>query len=174
MVALLPSGMECYFLISSWTSLGSDVLVCSRDILAVPQSCLMGPGSTFPGLPSGHKLTLQPKSFYLQSSMGPFLVWHHVLFHVNNMAVVTVVHNLNTSDSFLCQLLLSFYFYAAHYHFTFSSTHIASTLNKAADALSLGNLSLFHSLYPQVSQHLIPPPLYNIFLSQVSDRNSPS
>ena len=65
-----------------------------------------------------------------------------MLFHVDNMAVVTVVHSFNASDLSLSKL----YFNAAYHHFIFSSTHITGTLNTATDALSQGNLGLLLSL----------------------------
>ena len=103
---------------------------------------------------------------------GPIWSGHHVRFNVDNMAVVQVVHNLNAASPQLCQLLRCLHLYSAYYNFTFSAAHIPGTNNTAADALSRGNISLFHSLFPQVPQFLIPPALLDLFLMQTPDWNS--
>ena len=89
---------------------------------------------------------------------------HHVLFHVDNMSVVRVVESLNARDPLLCNMLRCFYFYAAYFQFTFSATHIPDVANVAADALSRGNLTLFHSLLPQVQERRVPRVLHSLFL----------
>ena len=94
---------------------------------------------------------------------------HHVLFHVDNMSVVRVVQSLNARDPLLCNMLRCFYFYAAYFQFTFSATHIPGVANVAADALSRGNLTLFHSLLPQVQERRVPHILHSLFLLRSPD-----
>ena len=103
---------------------------------------------------------------------GPLWRGQHILFHIDNMAVVQVVRNLNASDCCLGQLLRCLYFYAAHFQFSFSAAHIPGVQNTAADALSHGDLPHFYSLFPQVPRHTIPPTLVNLFLAQTPDWNS--
>ena len=103
---------------------------------------------------------------------GPSWRGQHVLFHIDNMAVVQVVRNLNASNPLLCHLLRCLYFYSAHFRFTFSATHIPGVQNIAADALSRQNLSLFRSLFPQLPQHTVPLALVDLFLRQTPDWNS--
>ena len=103
---------------------------------------------------------------------GPIWSGHHVRFNVDNMAIVQVVRNLNATSPQLCQLLRCLHFYSAYYNFTFSAAHIPGINNTAADDLSCGNISLFHSLFPQVPQFLIPPVLLDLFLMQTPDWNS--
>lgn len=102
---------------------------------------------------------------------GPTWKGRHVLFHVDNMAVVSVVQNLNARDPLLCHFLRCLYLYAAFFQFTFSATHIPGTNNTAADALSRGNFELFHSLVPQVLHQPIPHILNSLFLLQTPDWN---
>ena len=103
-------------------------------------------------------------------------IWsgHHIRFNVDNIAVVKVVNRLNADSPHLCQLLRCLQFYSVYYKFTFSTEHIPGTNNTAADALSRGNISLFRSLFPQVPQYLIPPPLLNVMLAQMPDWSSAS
>ena len=70
----------------------------------------------------------------------------HVLFHVDNMAVVTSVQHLNACNPLLWQLFHCLHFYLAHYSFTFITSHILGFQNVAADVTSQGNVFLFSSL----------------------------
>ena len=96
----------------------------------------------------------------------------HVKFHVDNIAVVAVVQKLNARDLLLCHLLRCLYFYAAYFRFRFSATHIPGAENTAADALSRANLSLFHSLFPQVLPATVPLQTLALFLNRPPDWNS--
>ena len=98
---------------------------------------------------------------------------HHVLFHVDNMAVVTTVQSLNARDRLLCQLLRCLHFYSAHFDFSFTASHVPGIQNVAADALSRGNVSLFSSLFPQVPEAVIPPALLMAILQQRPNWNCP-
>lgn len=55
----------------------------------------------------------------------------------------------------LCQWLHCLYFYAAYFHFNFSATHLPDMQNVAADAQLHSNMSLFHTCFLQVSQHMV-------------------
>ena len=106
--------------------------------------------------------------------MGPSWAGKHIIFHSDYLAVVHVVQNLNAADLRLGNLLRCLYFYAAHYHFTFTAAHIPipGVDNVAADALSCDNMILFRSLFPQVPQHTIPHNLVELFLLDIPDLNS--
>ena len=97
----------------------------------------------------------------------------HVLFHVDNMAVVASVQRLNARDQLLGQFLHCLHFLAACFGFTFTATHILGVQNAAADALSRGDLSLFCSLFPQVPEALIPQCLLNAIIPQRPDWSCP-
>ena len=102
---------------------------------------------------------------------GPCWVGQHVLFHVDNMAVVQVVQKLNTSKPRLSHLLRCVYFYSAcsSSHFL---QHIPGVQNIVADALSRQKLSLFHSLFPQLPQHTVSLALVDLYLKHTPDWNS--
>ena len=102
---------------------------------------------------------------------GPTWAGCHVLFHVDNMAVVSVVQHLNARDPLLGHFLRCLFLYAAMFQFKFSATHIPGVNNTAADALSRGNFSFFHSIFPQVPQQTIPHILHSLFLLQSPDWN---
>ena len=87
---------------------------------------------------------------------GPTWAGCQVLFHVDNMAVVSVVQRLHARDPLLSHFLRCLFLYAAMFQFKFSATHIPGVNNTAADALSRGNFSLFHSIFPQVPQQQSP------------------
>ena len=70
---------------------------------------------------------------------------HHVCFHSDNMAVVTILNKHTAKDHLLNNLLRCLFFYAAFYKFHYSATHIPGTLNAAADALSCNNVYTFFS-----------------------------
>ena len=96
----------------------------------------------------------------------------HVLFHVDNLAVVSVIQNLNARDALLGHLLRCLYFYAAHFRFAFSATHVPGIQNSAADVLSRNNLPLFTSLFPQVPQAVVPPFVLDLFVHRSPDWSS--
>lgn len=102
---------------------------------------------------------------------GPTWAGCQVLFHVDNMAVVSVVQHLHARDPLLSHFLRCLFLYAAMFQFKFSATHIPGINNTAADALSRGNFSLFHSIFPQVPQQTIPHILHSLFLLQSPDWN---
>ena len=103
-------------------------------------------------------------------------VWigHHILLHTDNLAVVTVIQNLNVKDNLLYHLMRCIYFYAAHFNFKFSASHVVRIYNTAADALSPHNLS-FTSVSPGTSSdnhcpvvaHSLPQTLPRMDLSRV-------
>ena len=97
---------------------------------------------------------------------------HHILFHIDNLAVVSVVQKLNARDALLGHLLRCLYFYEAHFRFVFSATHVLGIQNSAADALSCNNLPLFTSLFPQVPQAVVPPFVLDLFVQRSLDWNS--
>ena len=96
-----------------------------------------------------------------------------VLFRVDNMAVVKVVQKLNADNLLLCHLLRCLYFISVYYNFHIAAKHIPGVMNTAADALSRGNLSSFHSLVSQVSETEVPTDLLDAVLVQTPDWNRP-
>ena len=97
---------------------------------------------------------------------------HHVLFHVENMAVVAVLQKKASKDSLLTHLIRCLSFYAAYHRFEFSATHIPGRENVAADALSRNNLHLFSILFPQVLYQPIPPTLQEVIIQRSPDWSS--
>ena len=96
-----------------------------------------------------------------------------VLFRVDNMAVVKVVQKLNADKLLLCHLLRCLYFISVYFNFHITAEHIPGVDNNAADALSRGNLSSFHSLVSQVSESEVPTDLLDAILVQTPDWNCP-
>ena len=96
----------------------------------------------------------------------------HVSFHVDNMAVVAVLQRQAPRDRDLAHLLRCLCFYAAHYQFCFSPSHIAGHLNTAADALSCNNITLFSSLFPQVPHSPVSPTVAACLLHSQPDWGS--
>ena len=98
------------------------------------------------------------------SLWGP--CWHRecIRFRSDNMAVVDILHSRTSRDPLLMHLLRCLVFYAAVYHFEFTSEHLPGTHNSAADALSRNNLTLFSSLIPQIQQVSIPQPVQDLLV----------
>ena len=94
--------------------------------------------------------------------------WHHshVCFHIDNEAVVAILHRQFGRSMIDRHLLRCMYFYSAFYQFHFTVEHIPGVLNRAADALSRDNLTLFSSLFPQASQAHIPPSVMDMLVTQ--------
>ena len=103
---------------------------------------------------------------------GPVWEGHHVQFHIDNMAVLVVIQNLNARDNHLGHLLHCLHSYATYYCFNLSAAHIPGIQNTAADALSHGDLFHFHSLFPQVWEHTVPPELLSPLLQPAADWSS--
>ena len=92
--------------------------------------------------------------------------WNHkcVCFRTDNMAVVEVLRTCTARDPLLMHLTRCLVFYAELYHFDFISEHLPGTHNTAADALSRNNLTLFHSLTPQIPLFTIPQPVRELLV----------
>ena len=118
-----------------------------------------------------------PQSEWLQlqwpASWGHSWGGCRVLFHVDNLAVVSVLQRQAPRDPLLTHLSRCLCFYAALYHFEFSAVHIAGGQNTAADALSRNNLSLFSLLFPQVSHSPVSPQVASLLLHHPPDWSSP-
>ena len=97
-----------------------------------------------------------------------------VIFHSDNMAVVDLLRKRTSPDPLVMHLLRCFIFYAAVYHFSFEAKHIAGVNNTAADAISRNNMTLFHSLVPQVVHSPVPEPVLELLVHQRPDWGSPS
>ena len=68
----------------------------------------------------------------------------HVCFHVDNLAVVSILNKWSAKDPLLSNLLRCLFFYKFH----FSAEHIPGSSNTAADALSRDNIHIFFSFGP--------------------------
>ena len=98
-----------------------------------------------------------------------------VCFHSDNEAVVSVLNKGHAQDVTLTHLMQCLAFLAACHGFHFSSVHVPGRLNKAADALSHNNLTLFHSLLPQALQEsIIPLSVVQLLVSEILDWGSPT
>ena len=106
---------------------------------------------------------------------GPTWSGQHVLFHVDNLAVVQVVQHLNAYNPHLCHFLRCLNLYSAFFNFEFSTIYTCTWhRNVAADALSHGNYFLIHFLQPQMHKQVIPLLLVTLFLSYILDWNCPA
>ena len=79
----------------------------------------------------------------------PSWVNQRVLCKSDNMAVVAILNTGSAKDSLLMHLLCCLFFYAAHYHFSLSATHLPDRENFGTDALSHNKHIQFLSTYPQ-------------------------
>ena len=80
----------------------------------------------------------------------------HVCFHMDNLAVVSILNKRSAKDPLLSHLLWCLFFFSAFYKFHFSAEHIPGSSNTAADALSRDNIHVFSLLVPQVLQTTVP------------------
>ena len=67
---------------------------------------------------------------------GPHWSGNHVCFHCDNASVVTILQSRSARHPLLTDLLRCLFFYAAVYHFHFSSSHIPGVHNTVAYAIS--------------------------------------
>ena len=94
--------------------------------------------------------------------------WHslHIHFHSDNMAVVSILQNNSASNLAAHHLLHCLCFYSVIYQFEYLIEHVARALNSAADAMSLGNLSVFRSLVSQATCTEVPVAVSRMFIQQ--------
>ena len=93
-----------------------------------------------------------------------------VEFRVDNIAVVQVLQSTYCKEPHLMHLIRLLVFFAAHYNFWFSASHIAGELNTEADALSRDNHSLFLSQVPNAVQEpaSVPPQLVSLLTQNIT------
>ena len=93
-----------------------------------------------------------------------------VEFRVDNIAVVQVLQSTYCKEPHLMHLIRLLVFFAAHYNFWFSASHIAGELNTEADALSRDNHSLFLSQVPNAAQKpaSVPPQLVSLLTQNIT------
>ena len=105
---------------------------------------------------------------------GPQWEGQHVECRCDNAAVVAIIRSGTSKHPLAMHLLRALSFFAAHYKFTISATHLPGILNTAADALSRNKMHLFLSLVPQASPRPtpIPPELINLLITQTPDWTS--
>lgn len=106
---------------------------------------------------------------------GRHWIGKRVVFHCDNMAVVSVVRSGMARDPGLMHLLRCLHFCAAEAGFEVSATHIEGRRNLAADALSRDRVTEFLSLVPQAQESMteIPARLVDLLLLEQPDWTSP-
>ena len=72
----------------------------------------------------------------------------------------------------MLHLLRCLYFYAGYFQFSYGAHHVPGVTNVAADALSLGNMLLFHSFILQALQSIVQQELRNLLTFQQPDWES--
>ena len=97
----------------------------------------------------------------------------YVCFHVDNLAVVSILNKRSAKDPLLSHLLRCLFFFSAFYKFHFSAEHIPGSSNTAADALSRDNIHVFSLLVPQVLQATVPSSIQELLLLEAPDWTSP-
>ena len=98
-----------------------------------------------------------------------------VRFLSDNQATVSVLVGRTARDAHMCHLLRCLVFLEAKYEFGYRAEHIPGRDNKAADALSRDNLSVFFSLHPQAptTHTVLPPSLVELLLDPTITWTSP-
>ena len=91
-------------------------------------------------------------------------------FVVDNEAVIAVLKATYSRDLHLMHLIRLLLFFASKYDFWFKTSHIPGRLNKAADALSRNNLSVFFQQAPQADSQpsLIPLSLVSLLSQNIT------
>ena len=64
------------------------------------------------------------------------------MFESDNTTVVAAIRSGSCREVHVMHLLRILHFIAAHYHFTFTSTHLPGSCNSVADAISRNSLQL--------------------------------
>ena len=101
---------------------------------------------------------------------GPQWHAHHVTCRCDNQAVVAVINKGSAKDPGLAHILRCISFYAAHYGFSISASHVPGCHNSAADALSRNNTDKFLSINSQAQQ--VPDPIPQELIKMASMTNS--
>lgn len=99
-------------------------------------------------------------------------LWGHrwssskVCFKSDNQATVSALNSRLVRDPLLMHLLRCLFFYEARFHFEHWALHVAGRDNRAADALSRNQMTVFMSLVPQAprSPYQIPDSLIDMLL----------
>ena len=94
-----------------------------------------------------------------------------VHFRCDNEAIVHAISAWRSKEPLVMHLLRGLALLAMEFSFQFKASHIAGSLNVAADAISRNDLPSFFVQVPQASNlpDLIPRPLLDIFLHQQPD-----
>ena len=109
-------------------------------------------------------------------------IWGHkwkdctVLARTDNMAVVQALAGGSAKQPVLMHLIRCLHFFTARYNIVIKPSHIAGSLNVAADALSRNKLTVFHHSTPQAAKQPSPVPelLVDMLIRQCPDWTSPS
>ena len=96
-----------------------------------------------------------------------------MVFHSDNVAVVAIIQRKSVRHPIMLHLLCCLYFYAGYFQFSYSTRHVLRVTNVTADALSWGNMLLFHSLIPLASQLIVRHELRELMIVQRPDWGSP-
>ena len=95
-----------------------------------------------------------------------------ICFRSDNQAVVDIINSRTSKDDLNMHLVRCLVLYAVIYGFNFMAEHIPGVQNTAADAISRNNLTLFHSLIPQVRCSIIPQPVIYLLVTKKPDWGS--
>lgn len=92
----------------------------------------------------------------------------------DNAAVVSIINSGRSKDQLAMHLMRSLFFFTAKRGCILQAVHVEGRLNIAADALSRGNLALFHHQVPDACQNPTPIPkeLVQLLLVQRPDWTS--
>ena len=92
----------------------------------------------------------------------------------DNAAVVSIINSGRSKDQLAMHLMRSLFFFTAQRGCILQAVHVEGRLNIAADALSRGNLALFHHQVPDACQNPTPIPkeLVQLLLVQRPDWTS--
>ena len=121
---------------------------------------------------------LQPKNIatmellpiLIASAMwGPRWRAHHILCQCDNQAVVAVLNKGSAKDLELAHILRCIFFYAAHYGFSLSASHVPGQHNRAADAQSRDSVDVFLSILPQAQPTPDPIPSEVVQMAAMSN-----
>ena len=102
------------------------------------------------------------------ATWGPDWAGQRIHCRSDNTAVVAVINTGTARDPLLMHFLRCLFFYAAHYAFVISASHIPGKHNTGADALSRNNASQFLSDFPQANRQPseLSPPLIALAITQ--------
>lgn len=100
------------------------------------------------------------------------VIWHdflankHILFHVDNMAVVQVLNNSTSKSTRVMLIVRELVLITLQYNITIKAQHIPTKKNTIADCISRSQWKKFRQLAPEADQWptQLPPQIWNVWL----------